>query len=109
MDNERRSQIIESLDNEPSEAWTQEWRKDLTAEELDFVAEVDDQYCKGISAICTAILVRERLRSYFHPLDLQEVETIQDHCRLRLRDGRLLLARLSRDGTLRLDEIDGVC
>ena len=32
-----------------------------------------------------------------------------DAVRLLLRDGRTLLARLDREGTLRLDEIDGVC
>ena len=41
--------------------------------------------------------------------EIAEVETIRDHCRVRLRDGAMYLARLDRDLSLRLDEIDGVC
>ena len=60
-------------------------------------------------AICSAILVREEVRARFHPEEIVELETIRDHCRVRLRDGSLYLARMGRDCTLRLDEIDGVC
>ncbi len=55
-----------------------------------------DQYCRSVCAICSATLVRERLRRRFPPRDLLEVETVWDHCRVRLRDGRLLLARWKR-------------
>lgn len=109
MNENRREQLLANLENETADPRTQAWREELTAEELDFVAQIDDQYCRGVSDLCTAILIRDRLRERFHPGDLQEVETIQDHCRLRLRDGRLLLARLARDGSLRLTEINEVC
>jgi len=109
VDNDRRNEIMENLAHETEAPCTQEWRDELTAEELDFVAQQSDQYCRSVCAICSATLVRERLRRRFPPRDLLEVETVWDHCRVRLRDGRLLLARLEKDGGLRLDEIDGVC
>ena len=98
MDNERRLQILENLSHETNEAWTREWREELTPEELDFVAREDDRYCDGVQALCTAILIRERVRQRFQP-----------HCRLRLRDGRMFLARLDKGGGLTLDEIEEAC
>ena len=84
MDNERRLQILEDLDNETNEAWTQEWREYLTPEELDFVAQEEARYCEGIQALCTSMLIRERLRQRFQPQEIEELTTIHDHCRLRL-------------------------
>lgn len=109
MDNERRLQILEDLDNETNEAWTQEWREYLTPEELDFVAQEEARYCEGIQALCTSMLIRERLRQRFQPQEIEELTTIHDHCRLRLRDGRMFLARLDKGGGLILDEIEATC
>lgn len=109
MDNERRNEILDNLSNETSEAWTQSWRENLTPEELDFVAQEDSHYCDGVQAICTAILIRERVRQRFAPREIEELITIYDHCRLRLRDGQMFLVRLRNDGGLRLEEIDGAC
>ena len=109
MDNERRLQILENLSSETNEAWTQEWREELTPEERDFVAREDERYCDGVQAICTAILIRERVRQRFQLQEIEELTTIYDHCRLRLRDGRMFLARLGKGGGLILDEIEEAC
>lgn len=109
MDNERREYIRELFYQETNEPESQEWRDDLTPEELEYVGQLDDRYESGVLAICSAILVREKLRARFRPEEIAEVETIREHCRVRLRDGTMYLARLDRDCSLRLDEIDGVC
>lgn len=94
---------------ETNEEWTQEWRDDLTAEELDYIAGLDRDYQRGVMAICSAILVREKVRIQFAPQEIAELQTVYDHCWLRLRDGRTMLARLASDGTLQLDELSAVC
>ena len=109
MDEIRREHLLDNWNNETNEAWTQEWRDDLTPEELEYVSQLDDQYDHGYLAICSAILVRDLLRERFRPEEIAELETVRDHCRVRLRDGTMYLARLGRDRSLRLDEIDGVC
>ncbi|MBD5169264.1 MAG: hypothetical protein HDT20_03970 [Oscillibacter sp.] len=109
MDDNRREQLRQRLYQETNDPATQEWRDDLTPEELEYVEQIDDQYTSGIAAICSAILVREQVRDRFRREEIAELETIRDHCRLRLRDGTMYLARLGRDNRLRLDEIDGVC
>ena len=109
MDDNRREQLRRRLYQETNDPETQEWRDDLTPEELEYVNRIDDQYISGIAAICSAILVREQVRDRFPQEEIAELETIRDHCRLRLRDGTMYLARLGRDNRLRLDEIDGVC
>ena len=109
MDNERREYIRDRFYQETNEPESQEWRDDLTPEELEYVGQLDDQYDSGYLAICSASLVREKLRARFRPEEIAEVETIREHCRVRLRDGTMYLARLDRDCSLRLDEIDGVC
>ena len=109
MDDNRREQLRQRLYQETNDQETQEWRDDLTPEELEYVNQIDDQYIPGIAAICSAILVRDLVRSRFPREEIAELETIWDHCRLRLRDGSLYLARLGRDNRLRLDEIDEVC
>ena len=38
MDNERRLQILENLSHETNEAWTREWREELTPEEKRYVS-----------------------------------------------------------------------
>lgn len=109
MDEIRREHLLDNWNNETNEPESQEWRDDLTPEELEYVGQLDDQYASGYLAICSAILVREELRARFRPEEIAEVETIREHCRVRLRDGTMYLARLGRDRSLRLDEIDGVC
>lgn len=109
MDNERRLQILENLSSETNEAGTREWREELTPEERDFVAREDDRYCDGIQALITGILIRDQVRQRFRPQEIEDLATIRDHCRLRLRDGRLYLARLDLDGGLILDEIEEAC
>lgn len=109
MDDERREYIRELFCQETNEPESQEWRDELTPEELEYVGQLDDRYESGVLAICSAILVREKVRARFCPEEIAEVETIRDHCRVRLRDGAMYLARLDRDLSLRLDEIDGVC
>lgn len=109
MDDERREYIRDRFYQETNEPESQEWRDDLTPEELEYVGQLDDQYDPGYLAICSAILVREKVRARFRPEEIAELETIRDHCRVRLRDGTMYLARLGRDRSLRLDEIDGVC
>lgn len=109
MDEFRREQLLDNWNQETNEPESQEWRDELTPEELEYVGQLDDQYASGYLAICSAILVREELRARFRPEEIAEVETIREHCRVRLRDGTIYLARLGRDRSLRLDEIDGVC
>lgn len=109
MDDNRREELRARLGRETNDPESQEWRKDLTPEELEYVEQLDDQYVTGIAAMCSAILVREQIRARFRQEEIEELETIRDHCRLRLRDGRLYIARLGRDNRLKLDEIDGVC
>lgn len=104
MDELRREHLLDNWNHETDDPETREWR-----EELDFVGTLDDRYITGVAALCAAILVRERVRERFSPGELLELETIHDHCRVRLADGRLLLARLDKKGGLRLDEIDGAC
>lgn len=109
MDDERREYIRDRFYQETNEPESQEWRDDLTPEELEYVSQLDDQYDHGYLAICAANLVHSLLWARFRPEEIAEVETIRDHCRVRLRDGTMYLARLGRDRSLRLDEIDGVC
>jgi len=109
MDNERREELRRWLYQETSDPESWEWRDDLTPEELEYVNQMDGQYISGVTAICSAILVQERVRARFRREEIAELETIYDHCRVRLRDGKLYLARLGPDNALLLDEIDEVC
>ena len=109
MDDERREYIRDRFYQETNEPESQEWRDDLTPEELEYVSRLDDRYESGYLAICSANLVHDLLRERFRPEEIAELETVRDHCRVRLRDGTMYLARLGRDRSLRLDEIDGVC
>ena len=104
MDELRKTHLKESWSSETGEPWTQAWR-----EERAYVSGLDRDYGRGILALCSAILVREKVRARYRPEEVLELETVYDHCRLRLRDGRTLLARLDADRALQLDEIDGVC
>ena len=109
MDKTRKREIDRYLAHETNALESQEWREELTEEESAYVQARDKHYERGIAAMCSAILVRERVQQRYRPEEIAKLETIRDHCRVRLRDGSLYLARLGRDCTLRLDEIDGVC
>lgn len=109
MDDERREYIRDRLYQETNEPESQAWRDELTPEELEYAARLDEQNETIVTATYSAILVREQVRARYRPQEIAELETLRDYCRLRLRDGTMYLARLGRDGALRLDEIDGVC
>ena len=109
MDNERIEYIRSQFYQETNDPESQEWRDELTPEELEYVERLDDRYEAGIAAMCSAILVIEKVQERYPPEEIAELETIRDHCRVKLRDGTMYLARLGRDNSLRLDEIDGVC
>lgn len=101
MDELRKKELRENWSSETSEVW----RKELTPEELDYVAGLDRDYDRGILALCSAILVREKVRAQYTAEEILELKTVYDRCRVCLRDGRILLASLNRDGSLRLDEM----
>lgn len=111
MDDNRREELRARLGQETNDPESQEWREDLTPEELEYVNHVnqlDSQHITAGVITCTDLLlfwIRERFRQE----EIAELETIRGHCRLRLRDGRMYIARLGRDNRLKLDEIDGVC
>ena len=109
MDNLRIEELRKLWNSETEFPDTQDWRDDLTPEELDYVSGLDKNYRHGILAMASAILVRKKVRQRFSPSEIQELETIHDHCRLRLKDGQMFLAWLDQHHNLRLDEIDGVC
>lgn len=109
MDDIRREQLRQRLYRETNDPESQEWRDDLTPEELEYVEQLDNSYISHIAAMCSAILVREKVRARFRQEEISELETIRDHCRVRLQDGRLFLARLGREQELLLDVIDDVC
>ena len=109
MDKTRKREIDRYLAHETNDLESQEWRDELTPEELEYVSQLDVRHESSVLVMCSAILVREEVRARFRPEEITELETIQDHCRVRLRDGTMYLARLDRDCFLRLDEIDGVC
>ena len=62
---------------------------------------------RGIAAMCSAILVRERVQQRYRPEEIAELKTVYDHCRLRLRSGEVFLARWAPAGGLRLEKIVG--
>ena len=109
MDDERREYIRDRFYQETNEPESQEWRDDLTPEELEYIAQLDGGYDKGVCSIAMAILTREKVREKYGPAEIRELKAVGDHCMLWLRDGRLFLARLGRNRELLLDEIDGVC
>ena len=78
MDDERREYIREQLYQETGEQESQAWRDELTPEELEYAARVDEQYETGVTAICSAVLVREKVRARYRPQEIAELETIRD-------------------------------
>jgi len=109
MDNERREELYRLWCEETNEAETQEWRQELAPEELDLVAQWDMGYAQGVNTLCSRLLIREKLSGRYSRKEIEELEAVGGHFRLRLRDGSLYLARLAKDGALRLDPIDAAC
>ena len=109
MDNDRRNEIMENLAHETEAPCTQEWRDELTAEELDFVAPA------------VRPVLPERLRHLLgHPGPGASAQAFPaprppgGGDRLgplpRAAAGWASAAGpLEKHGGLRLDEIDGVC
>ena len=109
MDDIRREQLLGNWKSETNEDWTQEWRDDLTPEELEFVAQLDGNYNKGVLSMCMAILTMDKVRAKYGPAEIRELRAVGDHCMLWLQDGSLFLARLGRDQELLLDVVDEAC
>ena len=75
----------------PTRPESQEWREELTEEESAYVQARDKHYERGVAALCSAILVRERVRQRYRPEEIAELKTVYDHCRLRCAAGRCSL------------------
>lgn len=54
-------------------------------------------------------LILQQVRRRYSSAEIQELKIEEDFCLVRLRDGRLYLARLDRNRHLVLEELDGVC
>lgn len=109
MDEMRREQLLDSWNDETDDPETQEWRDDLTPEELEYVDQLDGDYHTGFRRICIHILLQAKIRQRYSPAEIRELEFTGEHCRLWLWDGSMYLARLALDGSLRLDPIDTTC
>ena len=107
MDKTRKREIDRYLAHETNALESQEWREELTEEESAYVQARDKHYERGIAAMCSAILVRERVQQRYRPEEIAELKTVYDHCRLRLRSGEVFLARWAPAGGLRLEKIVG--
>ena len=105
MTKKDKNHLLASWKHETGDPETQEWREDLTDEARSFVDSLDDRYISGIAAMCSAVLVRERVRARFSPEEIKELETVYDHCVLRTRSGRQYIARLDKDGQIVLEEV----
>lgn len=109
MDNLRREELTQLWGDETNAEETQSWREGLTPEERDYVAGLDGSYQAGTRRLCEAILIRDKLRQRYSPRMIEELTTLRDCCRLRLRDGRTYLVRLGRDNELKFQAVDEVC
>ena len=107
MGKTRKREIDRYMAHETNAPESQEWREDLTEEESAYVQARDKHYERGIAAMCSAILVRERVQQRYRPEEIAELKTVYDHCRLRLRSGEVFLARWAPAGGLRLEKIVG--
>ena len=109
MDDTRREELTRLWGDETNEEGAQDWREDLTPEERDFVAGLDGGYQTGARRLCEAILIRDKLRQRYSPRMIEELTTLRDCCRLRLRDGRVYLVCLGRDNELKFQAVDDAC
>ena len=105
MDELCKTRLKDNWTHETSDPQTQAWREELEPEERAYVAGLDRDYDRGVLAICSAILVREKVRARYPAEEILELKTIYDRCRVRLRDGRTLLSRLGRGNSLQLTEV----
>ena len=108
LNNSRRENLRRLWEDETNEEWTQAWRQDLTAEERKYVDILDHGYSLGIRRLCESILIRDKIRQQFNPRSIEAIITLRDCCKLRLKDGRAFLVRLSRDNNLKFRAIDAV-
>ena len=79
MTKKDKNHLLASWKHETGDPETQEWREELTDEARSFVDSLDDCYISGIAAMCSAVLVRERVRARFSPEDcarLQKMLTV---------------------------------
>lgn len=109
MDNLRREELTQLWGDETNEEETQDWREELTPEERDFVAGLDAGYCRETRRLCEAILIRDKLRQRYSLCMIEELTTLGDCCRLRLRDGRAYLVTLDQDNDLKFQAVDDAC
>ena len=73
-----------------------------------YVDILDHGYSLGIRRLCESILIRDKIRQQFNPRSIEAIITLRDCCKLRLKDGRAFLVRLSRDNNLKFRAIDAV-
>lgn len=104
MTEEKKDRLLWCWENESGDPETQEWRDGLTEEEQAYADELDERYNGGIAAMCSAILVRERVQARFAPEEIEELETVYDHCFLRTKGGRGYVVRLGQGGDIILEE-----
>lgn len=109
MDNERREDLFRLWGEETSDPETEEWRDDLTPEERDFVAALDNDFSRGMLRLCSVILIRDKLRQRYDPRMVEELTALRDCCRLKLKDGQVYLASLDRNNDLVLQPVEIVC
>ena len=109
MDDTRREALTRLWGDETNAEESQSWRESLTPEERDFVAGLDGGFRSGARRLCEAIVIRDKLRQRYSPGMIEELATLRDCCRLRLRDGRVYLVRLSRDNALKFQAVDDAC
>ena len=106
MDNDRREELVQLWGDETSEELARDWREDLTAEERDFVAGLDESYRRGTRQLCACIVIRDKLRRRYGPGQIRELRSLGDCCRLELRDGRTYLVRLDSRQRLQFQAVD---
>ena len=109
MDDTRREELTRLWGDETNAEESQSWRESLTPEERDFVAGLDGGFRSGARRLCEATVIRDKLRQRYSPGMIEELATLRDCCRLRLRDGRTYLVRLGRDNALKFQAVDDAC
>lgn len=65
MDDYRMEELRARLGQETNDPESQEWREDLTPEELEYVEQLDDPYASVVLADFSAFLVLEQVRERF--------------------------------------------
>lgn len=109
MDEQHKDDLFRLWNEETSDPETQEWRDDLTPEERDYVAGLEQGYHHGMLRLCTVVLIRDKLRQRFDPQTVDELTALRDCCRLKLTDGRVYLVRLDQNNDLVLQAVEAEC